>query len=59
MAPLQLTKDQAAFFEDTQANLTPAASMCGCHLVGRGGLDAAGMDAVLGQYFAPPDSELP
>lgn len=51
MAQLQLTPETAAFFEDTQANLVPAEGVCGCHLVGRGGLDAAGMDAVIGHYF--------
>ena len=55
MAKLGLTKESAAFFEDTQANLTPAEGICGCHLVGRGGIDAALMDAIIGQYYSGPD----
>ena len=59
MASLGVAKDQAAFFEDTQANLTPAEQLCGCHLVGRGGLDATGMDAALELYFPPVQATLP
>ena len=38
-----------------RANLTPANGLCGCHLVGKGGIDAATMDEVVGQYFSAPD----
>ena len=51
MQAQQLCKESCAFFEDTEANLTPATSVCGCYLVGRGGIDADGMDAALKRYF--------
>tara|TARA_B110001452_G_scaffold65022_1_gene51769 strand:+ start:331 stop:882 length:552 start_codon:yes stop_codon:yes gene_type:complete len=51
MQAQKLSKENCAFFEDTEANLTPATGVCGCYLVGRGGIDAAGMDAALKRYF--------